>query len=527
MGRYESLIPAYEKRLRARLSNLDEDCRRIAVWAQAKTLDDTRKVFPNQHVIACGITTHTWNGYNVRPPMMVLGEEAALGVFGRERGKPKVSFSLKDKPFSGDTWFYNQHLVASVSMLGGLHDDEQHTFRPPYIPELNEFFSRTMHFDYEKLRVEPDRIGIIIDAADHDASLNARPVPALIEKLFALAGLRSQPSGGGLITQQLISRVGGVQGARVFKIPGVRRLLKTHGPNATFTKRAALQLIGAKDEKNPAAKFSDHQDLFIEPRPDGAKLTPSSVFAYLVEKGLFRIGAELKCPTCSLSSWTPLDRLQQKIGCELCGSEFDATRQLVEGQFHYRRTGVLGLEKNTQGAIPVALTLQQLAVNLRGLGRESIYAVSQDLEAPDRPNFGSSEIDFVLVLSPVYPRKTQIVFGECKDEGGTIDERDIENLIRVTDAFPRSRFEPFVVLAKLAPFTDKEILLAKKLNRTNEQRAILLTARELEPYRMYERTKRELGIDSSGGTPEELAKVTKKLYFSSGETILIILDKAR
>jgi hypothetical protein len=135
--------------------------------------------------------------------------------------------------------------MASMTLLGG---DEQHTFHPPYVPEWNEFYSRTMHFQYDRLRIEPGRIGIVIDAADHDARLSALPTGDLMEKLFDSAGLTAVPSSGGLIARQLISRVGGVQGGRVFKIPGVRRLLKTHGPAAAFTMRTALQTIGERDE---------------------------------------------------------------------------------------------------------------------------------------------------------------------------------------------------------------------------------------------------------------------------------------
>jgi len=53
------------------------------------------------------------------------------------------------------------------------------------------------------------------------------------------------------------------------------------------------------------------------------------------------MGAELACPYCRLSSWTALDVLKQRLVCEMCGREFDATRQLVNGAWHYRRSGVL------------------------------------------------------------------------------------------------------------------------------------------------------------------------------------------
>src|SRR5260370_27199426 len=107
-------------------------------------------------------------------------------------------------------------------------------------------------------------------------------------RLFGMVGDDAALNSAGLILWQLIGRVGGLEGARVFKIPGVRRLLGTHGPTASFTKKGALQLIGGKDPENPDATFADHESLYIEPRPrELTKLRPDAVFAYLVEKGIF------------------------------------------------------------------------------------------------------------------------------------------------------------------------------------------------------------------------------------------------
>jgi hypothetical protein len=170
------------------------------------------------------------------------GEASALGVFGRELDKPKVSFALPDKPFSADKWFYTQHLVASVTVADS---EDQHTFHPPYVPEWNEFYARTMNFQYNKTRIEPERNGIVISVADHDSFLYGLPVSALVEQLFLSAGFRAKLSGGGLIARQLIARLGGLAGVRAFKIPGVR-LLRTHGPRDVFTKKGALELIGQR-----------------------------------------------------------------------------------------------------------------------------------------------------------------------------------------------------------------------------------------------------------------------------------------
>jgi hypothetical protein len=512
-SRYAIIRPLFEQRLRNNLSYRQEHERSPAVWARPEIMDEGVKFFGGAGLTACRVVDGEWNGLNIRPPMMALGSDSALGVVGRDGDKPRVSFALTNKPFSDDVWFHNQHLVASIVMLGGLYGDDHHTYRLPYVPELNELFARTMHFEYDMLRVEPERTGLIIRTTDYDTFLSAMPVGQLIEKIFDQAGLRSRLSSGGLIGRQLISRVGGVRGGRVFKIPGVRRLIKTHGPSGSFSRSAALGLIGGNDPDNPGARFADHEGLYIEPREIGDKLTPAMVFKYLVGKGLFRIGLDLVCPTCQLTSWVALDGVKQKVTCDLCGADYDATRQLVDADFRYRRTGVLGLEKNTQGAVPVALVLEQLTRNLWD-ARHGFYGPSYDLEANDGVNLPTCEVDFVMVLPRTYPNKADMILGEVKDRT-QINANDVENLRQIADAISDHRFEVFIALVKLGTFSADEIALAKTLNGPYRRRAILLTARELEPYDILERTKKETGQNLRyGGTPEELANVTHQLYFA-------------
>jgi len=442
-----------------------------------------------------------------------------LVSWATESGRPKVSFALDGKPFSDDTWFHTQALVASLSFIGGLYGDDHHTLAPPFIPELNEFYARTMHFEYNKLRSESERVGLVIDASDTSSFIYAMPVADLLKRVLGLAGYSAELSSAGLIARQLIAQLGGVDGAKVFKVPGVRRLLKTHGPTAAFTKTSALQLIGGKDPENPAATFKNYEQLYIEPRPHNTKLEPGAVFTYLVEKGLFRIGSELACPNCRMSSWTAMDSLRQRVVCELCGQDFDATRQLVNGPWYYRRSGVLGVEKNAQGAIPVALLLQQFKANMGGVMHSGMYSPSLDLTPKDGTNLPKCETDFVWLVPRPYPDKTLVILGECKDRGGkgdkdTIDAEDIDHLRRAADAMPAKRFETFIVLAKLCPFTPDEIALAKTLNSQYCRRAILLTDRELEPRQFFERTKVEFkNIKEHASTPQDLANATAAMYF--------------
>lgn len=528
LGRYGDTI-ATAKKAAGRLISRRRDEPRLAVWARVDDTVDTRagmdaamEPFRDSASIVCRIPNGNLSDSGVRPPTMYLSEVSTLGIVGSELGKPKISFALEQKPFHSDVWFHTQRLVASVSFLGGLYGDDEHTLNPPFVPELNEFYAREMHFEYDTLRIEPDRLGLVIDPHDHSTFVYALPVRKLFEKVFGLAGFSANPSEGGLLARQLIAQLGGVGHARVLKIPGVRRLVKTYGPTESFTKNGAIQLIACKDPDNPEANFKDYENLYIEPRPHQTKLTAADVFAFLVEKGLFRMGAELECPNCRLPSWTALDALKQEATCELCGQRFNATRQLVKEDWHYRRSGVLGKEKNSQGAIPVVLTLQQFRFNRPAIGSSAqVYSTSLNLEPNPGIDLPKCELDFIWLEPHMSSRRrTSVFIGECKDRGrnrgngedsGTIDANDIANLRRVADALPRKRFETFIVLAKLCPFTPEEIVLAKSLNSDHQRRVILLTSKELEPMHFFDRSESKFKSHST----EDLAIATEMMYFKA------------
>lgn len=515
LDRYTEFVPAWADTMRERVANYrSEFDRKIAVWSASYDIDEACKAIDEPDLVRCSVSASLWNGLNVTAPMMYFGEESTLGVMSDRDKAPRVSFSFAEKPCCTDIWFHQQHLVASLSMIGGLSGDEQHTWHAPYIPELNEFYARKMFFHYDKLRAEPERIGIVIDAADHDAFLYALPVTEFIERAFELAGLRARISSAGLITKQLIARVGGLQGCRVFKIPGVRRLLKSHGLNSSISKRVALQDIGSKDPDRSDSSFDNHKDLHIEARPRDQKLTPAAVFSYLVGKDLFRIGADLKCPSCNLTSWISMEFLKHEIICELCGDRYNATRQLTDSNsWHYRRSGIMGVERNSQGAVPVALTLQQLDTSFHGGLHGSMYSPSLNLTPKDGKEGPTCETDFVWVTEGRHSNRTVIIIGECKDSL-PIDENDVSNLRAVANAFPSDRFETYILFAKLVPFTDEEVGLAKTINDKYRHRVILLTQRELEPYFADEYWRADESTRNLNWySPEAMAESTAAIYF--------------
>jgi hypothetical protein len=157
--------------------------------------------------------------------------------------------------------------------------------------------------------------------------------------------------------------------------------------------------------------------------------------------------------------------------------------------------------------------LQQLAVNVDTIGHDGIHLPSFDLTPKAGVDLPTCETDFVVILPRTYPRLAQIIIGECKDKGGNINSADVENMRRIADAFSMRRFETFILFAKLAPFSQEEIALARTLNSEYRQRVMLLTDRELEPYHLYDRTEKELGIKTHGGHPAEIARTTAEIYF--------------
>ncbi|CDZ43122.1 Hypothetical protein NGAL_HAMBI1146_58950 [Neorhizobium galegae bv. officinalis] len=511
-ARFDLVKAEFEARLRTRLAGRENFRNKPAVWCLAANHENASAIIGDGEWTIVGVSESTWNGHNVSPAKMHFGTESALAVLGGPKQLPRLTFALKDKPFASDPWFYEQHLVASISVIGARGDGSNYTFTPPCVPELNEFAARAMTLGYDNLRLEPEHVGIIINVASVDLRLGAIPVPALIERTFALAGFEAKLSASGLVTRQLVTSMGGLDGVRAFKIPGVRRLIKSFGPTHSFSKKDALNKIGSKDAGG--STFSDYRQLYIEPRGPDTELTPSMVFTHLVHNGLFRIGSDLRCPTCQLSSWIPLDNLKQKATCSLCGTDFDATRQLVDGQFAYRRSGVLGVERNAAGAIPVAMVLQQLFINLSSMSLTESYGASYDLRPIDPTGeLPVCETDFVALLREPRSSKPAIVIGECKDVGGAIDANDIEHLRQVADAFPRERFAVYILLAKLCAFTPDEIELAKSLNTEFLRRVILLTHKELEPYHFYERHRGDNGKELYASSADDLADATHRLYF--------------
>ena len=480
----------------------------VAVWHSRKLPEVNLEIGEGKKIL-CAVDDHLWNGLNVKAPYIFFSEGSTLGVVEEwPSGSKHLSLQLPDMPFEGNMRFTGQHMIVSINPRLSVLDGDRHTFNTIYVPELNEFYGRKYHFEWNKARVEQEGLGVITKAYQSDMSLQAIEVLDYIQNIFKLAKIKASPSKPGLIASRLIGHFGGrLQGCRTLKIPGVRHLIGKYKPDQWFDRTKAMQIIRGHDEVTGQDTFTPHQDLYIS---SGVRATKESVFSHLLEAGVFRAGLNFICPSCGLDFWISLDDVATKTICEYCGYSFSVAPLLKDRAWAYRRSGLFGKDDNQQGGISTALLLQQMDTIFSD--PDMLYTTALNL-APDGAAIQECETDFVIVL----PRLTrddgriEIAVGECKTSQ-KITADDVAKMKAVAEAFPSDRFKSFVIFSKLTDFTQEEIRLAYMVNDKFNRRAILLTPRELEPYHLYERSPEGPGRSRHVFDFKDMADITQELF---------------
>ena len=428
-----------------------------------------------------------WSSEELRASYMYFSEGSTLGAIGPTAlAERQVDFQLPPMPFDEDSDTFRQHLVASIDVGIGLFGDERATLMTPYIPELNEYYGRNCYYDYDAARVEPEGLGIILDASRTNLSLRAMDVSELLARILQLRGVVAEPSKPGLIATRLIQQMGGLSGCRAFKVGGVRSLIESYRPDQSFTRSHAIQTIRAEGTNYPITLY---QRLHIEPSTVGSDA--HAVFDHLLRHNIFRPGLRFDCPNCRLEFWVSLDDVRTKTTCEYCGHEFGVTPHLRDRDWAFRRSGLFGRSDHQEGAIPVVLTLQQMNTVLHS--NDFIYTTAMTLKS-EAGAFHDCETDFIALTQRSMSGSIEIAIGECKTRAD-ITADDVQKLMAAANTIESERIKVFVVFSKLGTFSSDEIQRMRPLNHQHPYRLILLTPRELEPYRVYEQAKTELGIN--------------------------------
>jgi len=441
-----------------------------------------------------------------RAPHPEFGSVFTLASLSEGGRGVQATVPLTKKPHLDDDWFHAQHLVASLQFSAS-RQHEDLTFQPPFVPALNQRYGRDYYFQYNHARSEPTSIGIIVAATDDRVTVNALENDKAIQWLFQTCGLHAEVSQAGRITRRLVQQMGGLQKCRVFKIPGVRQLIRDHAGVKGFSRKAAFQTIQQVVGGKPT--FSAHEGLYIEPRPGQDKLTYKDVFTYLLKKDVFRAGIDVRCPRCELTEWFLLDDLKTHVECGLCGHRYNVLPLLQRPDWKFQPSGLFNRFPRQEGAIPVAVLLQQLDADFRE--NLSAYSMSTKLKWKTGQE---CEVDFVWVVG-MEDAHPLIAIGECKDQGN-VDEEDMKKLGALASSLREHNFDVVVLIAKLCNFSQAEAAFCRSLQPPALRPCVvMLSGHELETWGIWPAEQPKSGQYLVGF--ERLAAITARKYFGESD----------
>jgi len=410
------------------------------------------------------------HGIDVKPSTFYFSFDQVPALVEQDAGRYSVTITLPQKKFlvESERHIDDQCLAISLNPLGDFGYPD-HTLNPPFRTELNEFYSRQISFDPWVIRSEEEGIGVLTSIRENAISIRPIKNAAIVEAILALAKIKINPSAGGRLADRLCEKLNGLEGVRVFKIRGVRKLVTSlRSQDATSRGNATLTIFNE-------GQFKDHDGLYIEPRETG-KLTADATFDFLLKNEFFRAGLELICDHCGLKSWLSLRQIDDTWICEFCGHANTTSLHIRNrGDWRFRKSGLLAKDNNQEGAIPVLLSL---------LVFKRVFHHNEDLQLTSVKVVEGAvpcEIDFMVIHEQ--RGNLEWALGEAKSEGGIISNAD--NMKSVAQELQEIGITPYLVFSKTAEsFTADELTLFKALHKEGHS-LILLTNMEIEPYHAY------------------------------------------
>jgi hypothetical protein len=561
LQQFDGVIKQYLSGLIESQSPTSENNARVTAYCQSKKYEEIKelvKSIPSDKPISVlpFDVDVIWNSWNLRPASTYFGNAQTLASIDQSSNKYKVSFNLPDVPMvrRQERRIERQTFVTSIDAMQEADVYPDHTLKPPFIRTLNAFYGHKIVGNPYQIRVEKYGIKVITECEDYSLSLSPISYQSIITQIFDLAGLKLETSQPGVITKQILQQLGGLEGGRIFKITGVRRLLNSLDKDDVVAESSAKEIIfrrtwfreidlrsllgedydavvekcfsfnderkrfrwnehikGITDIDDQRLKelyhpdFKNFEGLYIEARAE-TRLKTGSVFRFLLKRDFFRAGVELACDQCELKSWLSLREIDDYWVCNYCGGRNQTSPHLGnECHWKYRKSGLFAKDNNQEGAIPVILTLLQLHRQFSHFG----YGYSPALKI--RGNSVNCEID-LCVLQYQIGEQIEMGIAECKSEGGEITTDDIMKFKAVQDKLNSIGIKCSLIFSKTAEsFRPEEIILFDALGDENIN-CILLLNKELEPYYPYEAYERHELTDKHPNTLEAMARNSRKIY---------------
>lgn len=158
-------------------------------------------------------------------------------------------------------------------------------------------------------------------------------------------------------------------------------------------------------------------------------------YEWFLQKGVFKLGLQTKCPNCQRNSWFSMSTLGEFFDCPKCLSKFPAAGNIDQGRgtWFYRTSGPSSVPNFADGAFSVLLTLDALAG--RSLSsRRTTSVLSFEATAPNKTDIEADLAMFWRELS--HGEDTAgILFAECKSYG-LFKSKDFQRMRYLGETFP-------------------------------------------------------------------------------------------
>ena len=268
---------------------------------------------------------------------------------------------------------------------------------------------------------------------------------------FKQHDIKAEPSDAGRIADQILSSVGGFQGARILQDKDTLILLNKMSKSTSQT--------GSAEEWQGIARKRANMDPFGGFKSKGC-------LDRFVEAGALKLGLSVPCPDCKKDNWYGLNDLSEEVSCQRCLETF----RFPQGNLNYRNSpwkfrvaGPYSEPNYARGSYATVLALKCIADGA-GFGDNTItFSANLDLMV----NGEHSEIDFACWYRRDHHGSRQdeplFLVGEAKSFGvNSFSGEDVARLKEIGQKMPGT----FLVFATLkSELDEKERFRIQRLAR--------------------------------------------------------------
>jgi hypothetical protein len=309
---------------------------------------------------------------------------------------------------------------------------------PPGLKDLDRLLGT---FEYRVTSVNSEGIVVRCKHANWTHRMRLPTGFTVFRSWLGSRGYSADLSGAGRIAMQLIRALGGPWGAHAIKHLEIIKLLDdmAHGLIEVPAEEADSYL----GKPRARGRIVSRKTLWaLLQRINGTVDRAQRHFEALTQRGILRIGLQLKCPECAQTNWYPPGRIEDRIVCERClrESPFPAAHPPADS-WGYRSQGAFSVENYAQGGYTVALALRFLTTVLHA---EATWVPSLVIKDAAGTEY---EIDFGAWWrrSAFETTPPTLIWGECKSLRDQFESKDVARARVLAKQFPGT----FLVFATL------------------------------------------------------------------------------